>query len=101
MNQEPGQNAPARVGDKEAVFDAKIAPLLRQAMEICRDSGIPFIACTQFADESFATSASLPEYSDPRLHAGMALFRNGVLAFMVQMMSPGDPVAGGSGGVSH
>lgn len=99
MSHDTDEKAQASVGDKEALYDQEIAPLLRQVNELCRAHGIPFVSCTQFSDTGFGTMAALPEYSDSRLLAAMQLFQHGFLAFMVQMMSPVDPVAGGSGGV--
>ncbi|MCK4822306.1 hypothetical protein KA005_41470 [bacterium] len=42
--------------DKESIYDKKIAPLMTQIIDICKEHELPFFASFQCADDSFCTS---------------------------------------------
>jgi hypothetical protein len=51
--------------DKEAVFDARVLPLIKKIFEICREEGIPMVtsfalACDGAGTHLFSTTAILP-----------------------------------------
>lgn len=43
--------------DKEAIYDEKISPLMKQILEVCEEHGMPMFATFQFSDYGFCTSA--------------------------------------------
>lgn len=42
--------------DKENIYDEKIAPLMTQIIDICKENQLPFFASFQYADNDFCTS---------------------------------------------
>lgn len=47
--------------DKEHIYDKKIAPLMTQIIDICKEHKLPFFASFQFADNEFCISGGRME----------------------------------------
>lgn len=71
--------------DKEAIHDSKIAPLMTQIIEICRENAMPFLASFCYAQQSddeggetlFCTSYINAGDPIPELVEALDILRNG------------------------
>jgi hypothetical protein len=47
--------------NKEIIYDEKIAPLMAQIIEICKQNEIPMFADFQYSDSDFCTTCIYPD----------------------------------------
>lgn len=53
-------DATPEIADNEAIYDAQIAPLMSQILDICVAHDIPMVACFEYAADSLCSSFVLP-----------------------------------------
>ena len=64
------------IQDNEAIYDEQINPLMGQIIALCKEHGIPFIACFQLNDGDeedaplLCSSANIPKGTAPQILAG-------------------------------
>lgn len=72
----------------EAIYDEKIAPVLAQLGQLCKDHDMPFLAIVEYAPQDFGqTTVQTPDQSMPMTMANIAARCRGNLdSFIISLL---------------